>query len=465
MDIFESTAVVAPFQAVFREQKLSQYDLQRILETTSWAPSPFNSQPWEFIIVQEDKHLQEIARLVAPAIVCHDGTLSLDQRRDYLAHLPNLLFCLEDTTRQDPGDNAYKLGLISMGTSSANLFLAASADGIGLQPFCTDNNKREPMVKLKRYLKIPEKLEIRCFFGLGYLKDKKVLTKNKKPQPLVIHDNYYGNRRQIEKLTPNPIDHNAFSLIKKRRSYRKDFLKRDIDPRDEDNLVKAAKNSFSFCDARTWELIFVKDKGLINAFADLLYEVSCHIHLDQGYSKRMKTWMRYSQEEKVTKADGILIVFWNKFLGYSLKKATKVIDKVKPLRELSVKRFSKDSFADMLRQAPLMIVIMYNKKLLASSGVSYELNLMSLGVVIQNILLAATARNIGAQFQSIFLDTEEGLQRVRHLLRLPDEIEAIEVLRLGYIDPQAPNKLLSISSNIRRPFEKIVHQEFFQPLP
>ena len=36
--------------------------LQKILEAARWAPSPFNTQPWEFIIIRDKETLKSISR-------------------------------------------------------------------------------------------------------------------------------------------------------------------------------------------------------------------------------------------------------------------------------------------------------------------------------------------------------------------------------------------------------------------
>ena len=39
----------------FSSEPVSEEALERILEAANWAPSPLNSQPWEFIVVTNKK--------------------------------------------------------------------------------------------------------------------------------------------------------------------------------------------------------------------------------------------------------------------------------------------------------------------------------------------------------------------------------------------------------------------------
>lgn len=464
MDLFESIAVDWSFQSVFTGRKLSQEDIQRILEAASWAPSPYNSQPWEFVIVQEREHIKKIASMAAEAVDCSYTDLSRVQIKNYLATSNNILFYLEDTTRQDPGVNAFTLGLLCMGTALSNLVLVASDLRIGIQPITFAPSREDLVSDLRRYLKIPDKFAVRCMLCLGYLKGKNAFIQDGKPTPLIVHDNHYGNRKDTREINSNVSDGNRFSLIKKRSSYRKDYLKRDVTVESENAIIKSARDCFVFNKQRFWELIFIKDKKLIHSIADLIAETAFEIHLDEGYSKKMRAWTRFTQLERSKTTDGVLLVFWSNFMGRVLKGATFLMERFaifKPLRVLLVKMHSQQFFGDLVRVAPLLVVAVYNEKRLENSDFTYELNTISVGAGIQNMLLAATANEMGAQFLSILVDTENARRRVKELLHLPDDVKVVDLMRLGYIDPSASDKLLTISKTLRRPVKKITHREFY----
>lgn len=461
MDLFESATIFESFEPVLTGQKISHTDIRKVLETASLAPSPYNSQPWEFVIVQQTEHIQQITSIVADAIDESDTGLRREEITDYMLGLNNLLIYIEDTTRQDPGENAYKLGLISMGTALANLILAASVLGIGIQPITMVEGKQPR--RLRGYLKIPDKFRIHALFGMGYLKDN--ISPKNKAAPIMVHEDHYGDLKEIGELNPVPTPWDGFSLIKRRKSYRKDYLKRAVTAVSENNIIKSARDSFFLNSRRRWELVFIKDKNMINTLADLITKVAYDIHMDEGYFKKMRAWMRFTRDEKVQTADGVLIVMWSNLLGYILKAATYCLERFvifKPFRALFVKRHSQEFFGDLVRGAPLIIVIAYNKKDLDSSGLSYELNTMSVGVGIQNMLLAATAQEMGAQFLSILVDTPDGRARMKELLHLPEDVEIVDLMRVGYIDENAPDPMLTVDNTLRRPVEKIAHVEFYQ---
>jgi nitroreductase len=47
----------------FRNERVPRELIEKILEAARWAPSAGNSQPWEFIVVENRKIIQELARL------------------------------------------------------------------------------------------------------------------------------------------------------------------------------------------------------------------------------------------------------------------------------------------------------------------------------------------------------------------------------------------------------------------
>ncbi len=47
----------------FRGEAVPRELIEKILEAARWAPSAGNSQPWEFVVVENKKTIQELARL------------------------------------------------------------------------------------------------------------------------------------------------------------------------------------------------------------------------------------------------------------------------------------------------------------------------------------------------------------------------------------------------------------------
>ncbi len=59
LDIVKSRRTTYEFSA----KKIGAVDLKNILEAARWAPSPFNSQPWKFIVVKDKKRIEKLVNI------------------------------------------------------------------------------------------------------------------------------------------------------------------------------------------------------------------------------------------------------------------------------------------------------------------------------------------------------------------------------------------------------------------
>jgi len=66
---------------------------------------------------------------------------------------------------------------------------------------------------------------------------------------------------------------------------------------------------------------------------------------------------------------------------------------------------------------------------------------LSVGMFIQNMLLAASSLDIGIQFISAPLETEEDRQKIRTLFNFADNHEIMTLLRMGYMKSDAMNSV------------------------
>ncbi len=60
MDVFETISTRSVVRK-FKPDIIPDEILLKILEAARWAPSPFNTQPWEFIIIKDKETLKSIA--------------------------------------------------------------------------------------------------------------------------------------------------------------------------------------------------------------------------------------------------------------------------------------------------------------------------------------------------------------------------------------------------------------------
>ena len=69
MELFDAITQRRTHRGEFRADTISQEHLDRLIEAAQWAPSPFNTQPWEFLIIREAAGKNALAELTARCVV------------------------------------------------------------------------------------------------------------------------------------------------------------------------------------------------------------------------------------------------------------------------------------------------------------------------------------------------------------------------------------------------------------
>jgi 5,6-dimethylbenzimidazole synthase len=118
----------------FLPDPIGEETLRQMLEAAAWAPSPLNSQPWEFIIVT---NADKKAELRSAAEACHQWALAESgwqwlsrYRMDFLTQAPVIIAVVGDPKKtgvdmfQEEGTVAYQHACAA---AIQNLLLAAHA--------------------------------------------------------------------------------------------------------------------------------------------------------------------------------------------------------------------------------------------------------------------------------------------------------------------------------------------------
>src|SRR3989454_2822205 len=161
----------------FRPDSIPKEALDRILRAASMAASGSNTQPWEFVVVQ-DRDVK--ARLKEPMLKkwlerIGGGTgmsqrmkETYDEATEMLRNsekVPALVYCCLDLNRIGRGE---EVRYASIYPAVQNLMLAAHALGLAtcLTVHGSTPTRGEPEVK--KLLGIPENVKITCLVYLGY---------------------------------------------------------------------------------------------------------------------------------------------------------------------------------------------------------------------------------------------------------------------------------------------------------
>lgn len=176
MDVFEAIKGRRSIRA-FEEQPISEEEISKLIDAARWAPSAGNIQPWEFVIVRNQKIKHGLATAAldqtfieeAPVVIviCANQMLSA---RGYGSRGVNL-YCLQDTA-----------------AATQNLLLAAHALGLAT---CWVGAFEEE--EARKILNIPRGVRPVAIIPVGHSAEKP-LARSKRSSSEIIHNETFWGR-------------------------------------------------------------------------------------------------------------------------------------------------------------------------------------------------------------------------------------------------------------------------------
>lgn len=214
----------------FLDKPVSKEHQHLLMEAASRAPSHFNSQPWRFVLIEDEAKRRRIAELGATSMerligegkfferyrpyfrfsekemqerrdgilidqlpgplrpftrqIMSPGALRLlktlrvpqllgEDNRKLVAGSPLLLAALLDKTEYRPGELSGFYSLLGLGMAIENIWLTTVELGMGIQFVSTPMEVPEAWAEIKQLLDVPETLELMAIYRLGYLPPEK----------------------------------------------------------------------------------------------------------------------------------------------------------------------------------------------------------------------------------------------------------------------------------------------------
>jgi len=229
MEIFETIVNRRTANSAFADRKVTQEHIETLIKMASHAPSHFNSQPWRFIIVQDEGIIKKIAKIAGDSMVqlMEDGRfwkqyakyfrfdekemektkngihidhvpavlkpfvksifsekggkvmakikvpriLGNDEEK-LVAGAPILFIILLNKEEYKPAELSGFYSVISMGAVIQNLWLATTALEMGMQFISTPGEIPENWKAISEMIKVPENYEMMAIFRMGYIDPK-----------------------------------------------------------------------------------------------------------------------------------------------------------------------------------------------------------------------------------------------------------------------------------------------------
>ncbi len=194
----------------FKPDPIPDEYVDKIIEAARWAPSGYNSQPWEFVVVKKqelkdaivklmDEYLEQRVRMEATRDPAQRGTgRPLSRSEMDFSNAPVFIILFGDTrtkvglptaVRYDP-HRCQAIFLSSL--ASAFLYMHLAATSLGLAPQWVSGTQ-VPLIHclLKNLLGIPEEMEVYDMMAVGYPASK---PRNKllRPTDKMVHYDYCG---------------------------------------------------------------------------------------------------------------------------------------------------------------------------------------------------------------------------------------------------------------------------------
>ena len=244
----------------------------------------------------------------------------------------------------------------------------------------------------------------------------------------------------------------VFDAIARRRSCRKEFRKEPIAQSDVDRLIEAARWAPSPFNVQPWELLIIRESQGKNAIANLTERCIIEQFKDAKFLDDNSRWVRLTEEEWQEHGDGILLADHVDLPPFLLEHPKKLAPLLKNAKYLSVLghlgagRKPAETISNLIRNSPLlMLVLMDCRKLPPGDGGRRWMSL-SMGAMIQNLLLAAAALEIGTQFISAPLERRGDCEQIRQNFNIPADYEVVSLLRLGYME-SIPGKSVRLAAS------------------
>jgi len=247
--------------------------------------------------------------------------------------------------------------------------------------------------------------------------------------------------------------------VLKRRTNRDHFVNKPISQEDINAIIESARWAPSPFNIQPWEIIIVRNQENKDKLANLVKKSMSAQMGDPKFLNDVSQWMSLSDDEWQRRADGVMIddhVDLPDFIKdkTKLKPLLKNAKNMSFLGKLGLGKIGAGKFAELIKEAPLIIIVLLNKNKRSPGENRNTWELLGMGAFIEHILLTATALNIGTHFINAPLETKKDRDELRAIFSVPENYEPICIIRAGYVDKE-PKPSVRLNPN------KFVHYEKF----
>ena len=251
---------------------------------------------------------------------------------------------------------------------------------------------------------------------------------------------------------------NVHDAIIQRRSYRGEFQNRQIDKIDLNRILEAARWTPSPFNVQPWELLIIQASEGKDFLAKMTEQAVVEQFKDPKFLEDNSQWMCLDETEWKNRGDGVLLtdhitlpkMFQDaseKLTGNILKFLLNNAKSLSILGHVGAGKMPANEMATQVRESPLLILITMNTNRKPPGESASRWMWLSMGMLIQNILLAATSLGIGVQFVSAPLESETDRKKICSHFNFPEYHEVMTLLRIGYIDTEDEGEAVRLETS------------------
>ena len=188
--------------------------IKKIVEAARWAPSGFNSQLWEFVVVRKPEVKNRIAEIITESLTSKRKSKSPPAKTNsHLAHFskaPAFILVLGDTRVRDYGPGSMRTDdhrwlstyIPSLSVAYQHMALAATSLGLGSQWLSAAMGNQKGEKQIRELIGIPEEMVFFHMFIVGY-PNMEPTDKKMRPLEEMLHYDDCGvedfrTREQVE---------------------------------------------------------------------------------------------------------------------------------------------------------------------------------------------------------------------------------------------------------------------------
>jgi nitroreductase len=248
-------------------------------------------------------------------------------------------------------------------------------------------------------------------------------------------------------------------VVLKRRTNRDHFVNKPISQEDINTIIESARWAPSPFNIQPWEIIIVTKQESKDELAKLVQKSMSAQMGNARFLHDVSQWMSLTEDEWQKRAEGVMIddhVDLPEFIKdrTKLKPLLNNAKNMSFLGKLGLGKIGASKFVELLKKAPLIMIILLNKQKRSPGENRETWELLGMGGFIEHILLSATALNIGTHFINAPLETKKDRDELRKIFSVPENYEPVCLIRAGYFDKET-------KPSVRLKPEKFVHYEKF----